>query len=104
MTMACWPEEPEAWEVAQDAADAQIRAANAQFERLWPNYCKHCGGWGGSSYQESHGFKGGGSETIFDLCGALENEQCHRCGARGLSEDGEGPCKACGWNFDEGLV
>lgn len=79
-------------------------ARNAQaWREKWPHHCKACRGWGGSSYEESHGFKGGGSETIFDLCDAHENvHTCHRCGQPGLSEDMEGPCKFCNWNFDDG--
>lgn len=85
-------------------AQAKSDADNQEFTRRWPAFCRKCGGWGGSSYQESHGFKGGGSETIFDLCGAIEDVRvCHRCGCLGLNEEGEGPCSACGWNFDDGL-
>jgi hypothetical protein len=87
----------------RDAAQQQEPSNAAAWREKWPNHCKRCHGWGGSSYEESHGFRGGGSETIFDLCGEDENPlNCHRCGRPGLSEDMEGPCKFCNWNFDDG--
>ena len=37
-------------------------------------------------------------------CEALEIGVCHRCGKPGLdAETGEGPCKYCGWDYDDGL-
>jgi len=78
--------------------------AASDWRTRWPKHCAACGGWGGTSYQESHGFRGGGSETIFEPCGAIDNlHTCHRCGHPGLTEDGEGPCTACGWDYDDGV-
>lgn len=72
--------------------------------KRWPHYCTQCNGWGGSSYEESHGFRGGGTETIFEPCDAEPISKCHRCGAPGgLDEEGDGPCCACGWNYDDGV-
>lgn len=104
MTMACWPDEGDPFIPVMADMIAHIATVNAEYARLWPHHCKACGGWGGSSFQESHGFKGGGSETIFDPCGSLGDNQCHRCLAEGLSEDGDGPCTACGWNYDDGML
>lgn len=69
----------------------------------WPLHCRACGGHGGSTHTEMHGFRYGAGEQIFDVCEELPAEQCHRCGEHGLTEDGEGPCKSCGWNFDDGI-
>lgn len=77
--------------------------AAATWRARWPNHCQLCAGWGLTSYEESHGSRGGGTETITDACGAIDDPTvCHRCGANGLTQDGEGPCLACGWNYDDG--
>lgn len=75
---------------------------NAEWVKKWPNYCKTCKGWGGFGYTQSHG--PGLNEQMFDVCDAPEkSETCHRCGQDGLDADANGPCKHCGWNFDDGL-
>lgn len=95
--------DPPEWESAMADHYRAVEVAAAEWRAKWPNHCKACRGWGGSSYEESHGFKGGGTETIMDPCGAHEDLTiCHRCGANGLNEHGEGPCTACGWNCDDG--
>lgn len=75
-----------------------------EWKEKWPNHCKACGGWGQSSvYWDNHGVPGSG-EPCCDTCEAIEDYTiCHRCGEHGLSEDGEGPCSKCGWNYDDGL-
>jgi len=78
-------------------------AANAAWRARWPNHCPACRGWGGATHYESHGFRHGTAEQIFDLCDAIPETQCHRCGEHGLTEEGDGPCVRCGWNFDDGL-
>jgi len=82
-----WPEDANV--VAQEAAKS--------WRDLWPNHCKHCGGWGGAIYPDTRHEPGG-----FDICEALPAEKCHRCGQDGLNEDSEGPCTVCGWNYDDG--
>lgn len=68
----------------------------------WPLHCRACDGWGGRTFLQSHG--PGPSEQLFDICGATEDiAMCHRCGVTGLDEDGNGPCTACGWNYDDGV-
>ena len=70
--------------------------------RRWPMHCRSCAGWGGSSFTQHHGY--GHTENLFELCGAVPERTCHRCGEAGtLSEDGEGPCKSCAWSFDDGI-
>jgi hypothetical protein len=70
----------------------------------WPHHCEACGGWGQSAtYYDNHGVPGPG-EPCSDPCEAIDDLRiCHRCSAPGLSEDGEGPCSECGWNFDDGV-
>jgi hypothetical protein len=82
---------------------AKVDAENVEWKKKWSNYCTACSGWGGHTFHESHGDRYAPPETLFDICGALEPTQCHRCKEHGLSEDSEGPCKFCGWNFDNGL-
>lgn len=69
----------------------------------WPNYCKSCGGWGVTTYYESHGFKYGPSEQIVDPCEARSETACHRCGMEGHDPDHEQACFFCGHNSDDGL-
>lgn len=96
------PAEP--WELAMQQHSAQVAAAASAWIQRWPAHCKSCGGWGASSYEESHGFKGGGTETFTDPCEAPPGLQtCHRCGYDGLDTEGAGPCIACGWNYDDGM-
>lgn len=85
---------------------AGVDKARAEWAAKWPNHCTKCEGWGGFSYTQKH--DEGPGEPMFDLCGALEATQCHRCGQHGLTSDdpaevGLGPCKFCGWNFDDGM-
>lgn len=94
-------EEP--WEIGMREAAEQVKKDAEQWKQKWPNYCVHCNGWGGSSYTEMHGFNYGSGETFCDPCEHLELTICHRCGEHGLTEDGGGPCKHCGWNYDDGL-
>jgi hypothetical protein len=73
----------------------------AVWRNRWPQHCRSCRGWGGSAYTEMHGFRGGSGEQMFDLCGARDENQCHRCVDMGL-KDGDGPCRTCGWNYNDG--
>lgn len=69
----------------------------------FPNYCRSCDAEGGS------GSPGGYMcPPEFDVCegdarfaGDEDCSRCHRCGDRGLTEDGDGPCSKCGWNYDD---
>lgn len=82
----------------------QVRVAAEAWRKAWPGHCPACAGWGGSSFTEMHGFRGGSGEQLFDPCGALPNPAtCHRCGQDGLGEDGDGSCKHCGWDYDDGV-
>jgi hypothetical protein len=87
----------------QVLAERNCAAMAAAWREKWPGHCKACHGWGGKSFTERHGFKGGGGEQMFDECQAIEDARvCHRCGCLGLDVAGEGPCSACGWNYDDG--
>jgi len=92
-------------EIAADkeAYEKTMQAA-ATWRARWPNHCKACGGWGGTTFNQTHPY---GSTTtqeqIHDPCEATASvETCHRCGHDGLDADGNGPCKHCGWNYDDG--
>lgn len=91
-------------ELEQEAViDAETRRRSDAWQEQWPNHCAACGGWGGSSYQQAHPYGSGvAHETLYDICEAIDYDVCHRCGQVGLSEDGEGPCSNCGWNYDDG--
>lgn len=76
---------------------------NTSWIAKWPGYCKKCLGWGGGTFYEHH--DEGGPEQLLDPCDREPYTTCHRCGVPGtLSVDGEGPCKNCGWNYDDGLL
>lgn len=82
-------------------ADAMRSAA---WRAKWPHHCKACAGWGGVTFFQSHPYgMGSAHEAMFDPCEAAHSPAiCHRCGEPGLTEDGEGPCNACGWDYDDG--
>ncbi len=88
---------------AQAVVEAEDMRA-ATWRAMWPNHCKACAGWGGATFFQSHPYgMGSAQEQMFDPCEAPSSAAiCHRCGEAGLTEDGEGPCKACGWNYDDG--
>jgi hypothetical protein len=72
--------------------------ANAAWRQRWPNHCQACGGWGSIPFAQHE------AEILSVPCEALEPGACHRCGQDGLDpESGGGPCRACGWNFDDGV-
>jgi hypothetical protein len=87
----------------EDAAEAArikvVEVAADAWKAKWPNHCTGCKGWGGatvSTYPDS--------PDDFDVCDALPDAHtCHRCGALGLDDDGNGPCAGCGWNYDDGM-
>jgi len=99
-----WEQDIEREREAERQRAQQVAVAAAAWRKAWPNHCAACRGWGGSPFTEMHGFKFGPGEQLFDPCQALPNPAtCHRCGQDGLDEDGEGPCKHCGWNCDDGV-
>jgi hypothetical protein len=72
----------------------------------YPNYCKHCGGWGGTHYSYDPSASGvslsSGSMTYFDTCPhCYEVGICPRCGliVKDFDIDLEiGVCPHCGWD------
>jgi hypothetical protein len=76
---------------------ASVQADSAAWRARWPHACVKCGGWGGRTLFSNSLFE----QDDFDVCEALPEAICHRCGKPGLNE-GEGPCKHCGWNYDDG--
>lgn len=72
----------------------------------WPNWCRSCRGFGA--------FYDYGSYEVPPSCEPCDDCTgrgiCSRCAHAGLtSEDrgdqstGDGPCRCCGWNYDDGL-
>ena len=77
----------------------------------WPDHCHACRGWGGSTFYQSHPYgMGSASERMFEPCDDCSMlGKCARCGELGLTNEdrgdestGEGPCKFCGWNYEDG--
>lgn len=69
--------------------------------KRFPNYCRHCGGWGYIQDVTYHPFGDTfAQEVTTTLCEALDHDQCHRCGKHALVDD---ECTECGWSFDDGL-
>lgn len=90
----------EAEEAAAAEYAAKAKAHNEAWRSKWPNHCTRCGGTGGQVMRNyPH------APDDFDLCprGEQNPELCHRCGQNGLNADAEGPCKFCGWNYDDAL-
>lgn len=84
-----------------------------KYEDKWPNYCKHCDGWGGfwSQYDPSPpGISlGAGYIMDFDTCEHCTDKGiCPRCGKKDTTnalmdmtyEDLEYKCPHCGWKAD----
>lgn len=67
--------------------------SSEDWRNRWPNHCRECGGWG----------RVASPDEDFICYAYYDWRICHRCGRNGLLEDGTGPCKVCGWNYDDGL-
>ncbi len=102
-----WPQRAGGRMMAHSPACRDTQARERQRQETWvsryPTYCRQCDGWGAfhppGSWEEP---------PCIDPCdGCTANEPtplCGRCGFAGLDrETGEGPCSACGWNYDDGL-
>jgi hypothetical protein len=84
---------------------AASRAEHDAWVARWPKSCRTCRGWGA-------GRKHWTSEDDYDVdpCPSCsEAGTCPRCGGPGLTSEGrgddstgEGPCKLCGWDYDDG--
>lgn len=84
--------------------------AVAEFENRWPNYCRHCGAHGETSYSENLAPHGSGRMWMYEFhepCNCSEDGICPRCGASWPQEDivkiieEQLPCPHCGWNWGE---
>ena len=78
----------------------EIRQSQREYLKQFPMYCRACDGWGGHTHYESHGFKGGSCEQMFEPCPeCLENFFCPRCLADNPQWENEDKyvCKECGW-------
>lgn len=82
------------------------KTAKEIYESMWPNYCRKCGGGGVFGWNENQAPLGSGyywPEYFEEPCEeCTEKSICARCGESGLTpEEGEGPCKFCGWNYND---
>jgi hypothetical protein len=76
-----------------------VKTAQTAYDQAWPKHCKTCHGAGGHSWNECHD-RGYPGEPMSEPCAdCTEKDICARCGEQTLTE-GEGPCSACGWNYD----
>jgi hypothetical protein len=96
-TLECWTEQKE--------FAKHLKA----FEEKYPNYCRHCGGWGVfvSQYDPSPAgiSLGPGYMLESDPCPkCMENGDCPLCGHHHEDEDwgSDFPtvCESCGWTED----
>lgn len=106
----------EQWYAETAEEDAEMRRYWAEIEECnkawvfqWPNHCASCGGWGCSNYPATGPSYSYGGPGGFDVCEALPEGTCHRCGMEDamLLVTGDFkflPCKFCGWNFDDGVA
>lgn len=81
-----------------------VKAAEMAWCEQWPNYCKGCGG-AGAFYDYGSRDEPPSSDYCESCAGKC---LCGRCGLPGLTNEengdetsGEGPCKLCGWNYDD---
>lgn len=84
------------------AYQQECQAEAHAYDLAWPGSCPRCGG--GGEFVELDPDAGYMGEPCPDC---TEQGRCARCGEPGLtSEDrgdpttGDGPCSACGWNYD----
>lgn len=112
------PADIEAYEAemaSEREAYQKYKIALVEWRARWPNACQSCGGWGGHGYSYDPSPAGvslaPGSMQDFDPCeepGCVSEGFCARCGQPTLSEipgvfeEGQGPCKDCGWNYNDG--
>jgi hypothetical protein len=88
------------------AGMARAEEVRADWVAQWPNYCRECGGEGLHHYPGVYRYPdGSGEPPSTDPCeGCVCQGKCSRCGAEGLDpETAEGPCKTCGWNYDDAI-
>jgi hypothetical protein len=97
----------DAWLKEQEEQDRYLKGQEAQAEieakawrEKWPDACARCHGAGA--------FYSGGNywqPPDVDICPRLENDEtrtCCRCGQPdALDEDLNGPCRHCGWDYDD---
>lgn len=72
----------------------------------WPNYCRECNGAGEHHWIENGAPHGAGfwSMPMSEFCeNCVGVGKCSHCGAPDMidTETGDGPCSACGWNYDD---
>lgn len=95
-------------EECQKQIDERMAAREAWI-KLWPNYCKTCGGAGAhySTYDPSPAgvSLSPGSMVDVDICqDCAEKGICARCGEQVWDSDNiEYPCTKCGWDGKEGM-
>lgn len=88
------------------AADAARSATFKAWVDRWPDACDNCGGHGAFHF---HGDRY--TPPYSDPCDTCTDKGlCARCGKPGLTSEergdsstGDGPCKECGWNYDDAL-
>jgi hypothetical protein len=84
--------------------DAKRDAQRAAWFEQWPGACEKCDG-AGVHYSIENGAPHGAGFWAMDCedpCVCTEQLKCARCGQEdALNEDGEGPCPACGWDYDD---
>lgn len=78
---------------------AENKAAQEAWMEKYKDHCKKCYGHGGKSIPATRL-----DPEDFDTCSCLESGQCPRCGYKHsethrFTEDGEGPCANCGWDY-----
>ena len=96
--------EKEDWEIEEEKAYARYKEESAAWKKKWPHHCSSCVGWGYFNVRNVVPYgMGTATETLGEMCDAIDINICHRCGMDGLNEDGEGPCSHCGWNYDDGV-
>lgn len=79
-----------------------------EYKNKWPNYCRSCGGWGGSVFYQSHPYGSTyANEEMWDPCtDCIEDGKCPRCGWEMPEDEFEetlefGVCRKCGWREDK---
>jgi len=67
-----------------------------EYEKLWPDHCKQCDGWGYAHFPHNS------APDKVEACTCITGGFCPRCMHESLDEKGEN-CSNCGWhtNWEE---
>lgn len=96
-------EHEDSFQVEMDRYYQHVREEIDAWNKRWPNACTDCHGWGVHVFYSFNRDVPDEQDPCNCTCEDRDAQKCPRCGAySGLTEDAEGPCRWCAWNYDDG--